>query len=98
MIPVYKSSLMSISYNAIMPTDPQYDEWNDRGVNELFKGRPDFIIPVSTVGELKEVLQNTVQQNKYVLVRCGGHCLEGFKRRYLPLAAGITAPYDGQRL
>ena len=69
---------MLISSNLIPPNDSRYNEWNDRGVNELFKGRPDFIIPVSTLDELKEALQNSVQQNQYVVVRCGGHCLEGF--------------------
>ena len=73
-----KSLGMQISSNAIRPKDSRYNEWNDRGVNDLFKGRPDFIIPVNTIDELKEALQNTVEQNHYVAVRGGGHCLEDF--------------------
>ena len=62
---------MQISSNTITPNDSRYKEWNDRGVNELFKGHPDFIIPVNTVDALKEALQKTVHQNQYVVVRCG---------------------------
>ncbi|MEO8766599.1 MAG: FAD-binding protein [Ginsengibacter sp.] len=69
---------MQISSRAITPKDPQYEQWNDRGVNLLFQGRPDFIIPVNSIDELKEALQNAVQQNQYVAVRGGGHCLENF--------------------
>jgi len=69
---------MQISSNAITPKDSRYNDWNDRGVNQLFKGRPDYIIPVNIIDELKEALQNSVQQNQYVVVRGGGHCLEGF--------------------
>ena len=74
---------MQISPNAITPGDSRYLKWNDRGINELFKGHPDYIIPVTTLNDaaaigLKEALQYAVQQNHYVAVRGGGHCLEGF--------------------
>jgi hypothetical protein len=69
---------MQISSKVITHKDSVYNEWNDRGVNELFKGHPDCIIPVNTIDELKEALQNTVQQDQYVVIRGGGHCLEGF--------------------
>src|SRR5260370_40285634 len=69
---------MQIYFNEITSKDPRYNEWNDRGVNQLFQGQPDFIIRVNTIDELKEALQNTVLQNQYVVVRSGGHCLEDF--------------------
>ena len=69
---------MQIVPKAIKPNDIEYDEWNDRGVNDLFKGSPDFIVPVNTVAQLKEALQSAVNQDQYVVVRGGGHCLENF--------------------
>ena len=69
---------MPIHPNAITPDNPKYETWNDRGANQLFKGRPDCIIPVSTIAELKEALQNAVQQDQWLVVRGGGHCLENF--------------------
>ncbi|HEV3250191.1 MAG TPA: FAD-binding protein [Puia sp.] len=69
---------MQIFPNAIPPEYPQYNEWNDRGFNHMFKGLPDYIIPVSTIDELKEALQKSVQSNQYLMIRGGGHCLEDF--------------------
>ena len=69
---------MTITLQVITPDNPQYEYWNDRGVNQFFHGHPDFIIPVATVDELKEALQEAVDQNKYLVVRGGGHCLENF--------------------
>jgi FAD binding domain/Berberine and berberine like len=69
---------MPVSQEIITPANPRYNEWNDRGVNELFKGYPEYIIPVSSIDELKAALQNAVNENKYAVVRSGGHCLEGF--------------------
>ena len=62
----------------IKPGDPAYDSWNDRGVNLRFKGRPSCIISVSTIEELSQAFQQTVDQGLYVVVRGGGHCLENF--------------------
>lgn len=62
----------------IKPGDAQYDQWNDRGVNLRFKGRPSRIIPVSTIDELSQALQEAVDENLHVAVRGGGHCLENF--------------------
>ena len=69
---------MQFYSNAITPKDSLYNEWNNRGVNELFKGHPDYIIPVNTVAELKLALQDVVSKGQYLAIRGGGHCLEGF--------------------
>ena len=69
---------MQIPSNLIMSIDSRYNEWNSRGVNELFKGNPDCIIPVASVDELKEALLYAIRRDLHVVVRGGGHCLEGF--------------------
>jgi aclacinomycin oxidase len=58
--------------------DPAYNEWNDRGVNLRFKGSPLGIIPVSSIDELAQALQESIDQGLHVVVRGGGHCLENF--------------------
>lgn len=67
-----------MNLNIIIPGDTTYDKWNNRGVNLRWKGHPSGIIPVATTDELKEALQFAVDNNKRVVVRGGGHCLENF--------------------
>ncbi|HEY8960035.1 FAD-binding oxidoreductase [Chitinophaga sp.] len=67
-----------MNLNIIMPGNTTYDKWNSRGVNLRWKGHPSGIIPVATTDELKEALQYAVDNNKRVVVRGGGHCLENF--------------------
>ena len=55
-----------------------YDEWNNRGVNLRFSGTPDFIVPVSSIEELMKAVNLCLEQNKYFVIRGGGHCLENF--------------------
>lgn len=67
-----------MNISIITPADARYEEWNSRGVNLRWKGHPSGIIPVATTDELKEALQYAVNNNKRVVVRGGGHCLENF--------------------
>jgi hypothetical protein len=60
------------------PGDPAYEQWNDRGVNLRFKGRPSFIIAVDNADALAEALQAAVNAGHHLAVRGGGHCLENF--------------------
>jgi hypothetical protein len=64
--------------NMIIPDNPKYREWNERDANIRFKGRPSAIIPVATIEELSQALQETIDKNLYLAVRGGGHCLEDF--------------------
>jgi aclacinomycin oxidase len=47
-------------------------------VNLRYEGRPERIDVVHDVSELRDALQNSIDENKRVAVRCGGHCLENF--------------------
>jgi len=69
---------MNNNLTIITPDKPGYEEWNNRGVNLRFSGRPSEIIPVTTAEELEVALQYTVDKNYRVAVRGGGHCLENF--------------------
>ena len=62
----------------ITPGKPEYDEWNNRGFNLRFNGRPSEIIPVSTTEELTDALQYAVHKGYRLAIRGGGHCLENF--------------------
>ena len=60
------------------PGDPLYEDWNDRGVNLRFKGRPSLIIAVDNPDALQDALQESVDAGDHVAIRGGGHCLENF--------------------
>ena len=62
----------------ITPDQPEYEEWNNRGVNLKFSGRPSEIIPVTTTEELTNSLQYAVDKNYRIAIRGDGHCLENF--------------------
>ena len=62
----------------ITPDKPGYEEWNNRGVNLRFSGRPSEIIPVKTTEELSNALQYAVDKKYRIAIRNGGHCLENF--------------------
>jgi hypothetical protein len=66
------------SYMEYKPGDPEYEQWNDRGVNLRFKGRPGLIVTVDDTVSLATALQSAVDNDKHVVVRGGGHCLENF--------------------
>jgi len=69
---------MNTELKIIKPDEPAYEEWNNRGANLRFSGRPAEIIPVATADELETALQYAVDRNYRVAVRSGGHCLENF--------------------
>jgi hypothetical protein len=58
--------------------DPEFETWNDRGVNLRFKGRPLQIIAVDNEDALQEALQQAVDGGEHLSIRGGGHCLENF--------------------
>jgi hypothetical protein len=60
------------------PGDPAYEQWNDRGANLRFKGRPSVIVTVDHTEALISALQSAVDSGLHVVVRGGGHCLENF--------------------
>ncbi len=60
------------------PGDPAYEQWNDRGANLRFKGRPSAIIVVDNTDALADALQATINAGLHLAIRGGGHCLENF--------------------
>lgn len=67
-----------MNFKIITPGKPGYEEWNNRGVNLRFSGKPSEIIPVTTIEELTNALQYAVDKNYRIAIRGGGHCLENF--------------------
>jgi hypothetical protein len=62
----------------ITPDRPEYEDWNNRGVNLRYSGKPSEIIPVTTTEDLINALQYAVDKKYRLAIRCGGHCLENF--------------------
>jgi len=60
------------------PGDPAYEQWNEKGANLRFKGRPSVIVTVDHTEALISALQSAVDSGLHVAVRGGGHCLENF--------------------
>jgi FAD binding domain/Berberine and berberine like len=60
------------------PGDPRYAELARRGFNQRFRGRPDYVRLVGSTADVVEALQDAVRVKARVVVRSGGHCLEGF--------------------
>ncbi|MDQ2889491.1 MAG: FAD-binding oxidoreductase [Gemmatimonadota bacterium] len=62
----------------IAPTDPRYAELLRRGFNKRFESKPDYIRLVGSTTDVIDAIQTAVQHDLRVVVRSGGHCLEGF--------------------
>jgi FAD/FMN-containing dehydrogenase len=62
----------------IGPDDPRYAELLRRGFNKRFEGKPDYIRLVSSTEDATDAVQLAVRDGLRVVVRSGGHCLEGF--------------------
>lgn len=62
----------------VTPDNPEYEVWNNRGVNLRYSGKPSEIIPVTTTEELIDALQYAVDKKYRLAIRSGGHCLENF--------------------
>ena len=62
----------------IEPGDPRYAELVGRGFNKRFSGRPDYVRLVASTEQVIDAVQEAVRHDLRVVVRSGGHCLEGF--------------------
>jgi len=60
------------------PGDPRYADLARRGFNQRFSGRPDYVRLVGSTADVVEGVQDAVREKARVVVRSGGHCLEGF--------------------
>ncbi|MHA4809500.1 FAD-dependent oxidoreductase [Flavitalea flava] len=66
------------SQDKIVPADPRYGNLTRKGFNRRFIAKPDYIRLVSSTSEVVAALQDAVNNKLRVVVRSGGHCLEGF--------------------
>ena len=66
------------SPHTIGPDDPRYAELLRKRFNKRFSGQPDYVRLVASTTEVVEALQEAVRNQRRVVVRSGGHCLEGF--------------------
>jgi FAD/FMN-containing dehydrogenase len=62
----------------IGPDDPRYPDLLQKRFNKRFTGRPDNVRLVQSTAQVVEALQEAVRDELRVVVRSGGHCLEGF--------------------
>ncbi len=62
----------------IMPADPRYAELIRKGFNKRFTASPDYFRLVCSASEVVEAVQEAINGKRRVVVRSGGHCLEGF--------------------
>jgi FAD binding domain/Berberine and berberine like len=60
------------------PDDPRYGDLVRRGFNKRFAGKPDYVRLVGSTAQVVEAVQDAVREQARVVVRSGGHCLEGF--------------------
>ncbi|CAL1518955.1 FAD-binding oxidoreductase [Chitinophaga sp. MM2321] len=67
-----------VTTGKITPADPRYNDLAGRGFNKRFAGRPAYIRLVGSVAEVVDAVQEAVNEKLRVVVRSGGHCLEGF--------------------
>jgi FAD/FMN-containing dehydrogenase len=62
----------------IGPEDPRYADLAHRGFNKRFRGQPDVVRLVCSTEQVVDAVEDAVRDQLRVVVRGGGHCLEGF--------------------
>ncbi|UCJ08886.1 FAD-binding oxidoreductase [Chitinophaga pendula] len=62
----------------ITANDPRYPDLAGKRFNKRFSGKPEYICLPTTTVQVVEAVQEAVDNNKRLVVRSGGHCLEGF--------------------
>jgi hypothetical protein len=62
----------------IGPDDPRYADLLEKRFNKRFSGKPDYVRLVGSTAQVIDALQEAVRDKLRVVVRSGGHCLEGF--------------------
>lgn len=60
------------------PDDLRYADLVRRGFNKQFAGKPDYVRLVGSSQQIVGAVQDTMRDQRRVVVRSGGHCLEGF--------------------
>ncbi|HEY2944327.1 MAG TPA: FAD-binding protein, partial [Vicinamibacteria bacterium] len=72
------TELPRASPDKVGPRDPRYADLVHRGFNKRFSGKPDYVRLVASTQQVVDAVQEAVRDELRVVVRSGGHCLEGF--------------------
>jgi FAD binding domain/Berberine and berberine like len=67
-----------LSSDKIGPDDPRYAALLQKRFNKRFSGKPDYVRLVGSTAQVVDALHEAVHNELRVVVRSGGHCLEGF--------------------
>jgi aclacinomycin oxidase len=67
-----------VTPDKVGPDDPRYADLVRRGFNKRFAGKPDYVRLVGSTEQVVDAVQEAVRDEARVVVRSGGHCLEGF--------------------
>ena len=62
----------------ITPNDIRYSDLAGKRFNKRFTGKPEYIRVPESTKEVVEAVQDAVNSKRRLVVRSGGHCLEGF--------------------
>lgn len=62
----------------ITPDDIRYPDLAGKRFNKRFTGKPEYISLPTSTKEVVEAVQEAVNSKRRLVVRSGGHCLEGF--------------------
>jgi hypothetical protein len=60
--------------------DVRYEDLNSKGFNKRYTGKPDYFCLVRSTAAVVAAVQEAVNSKRRLVVRSGGHCLEGFVR------------------
>src|SRR5258707_14217784 len=67
-----------VASDKVGPDDLRYADLVRRGFNKRFAGKPDYVRLVGSTEPVVDAVQDAVRDKLRVVVRSGGHCLEGF--------------------
>lgn len=62
----------------ITPRDIRYTDLAEKRFNKRFAGKPEYIVLPASTEEVTAAVQEAVSSRRRLVVRSGGHCLEGF--------------------
>lgn len=62
----------------ILSTDIRFADLAERRFNKRFTGKPEYVYLPESTSDVVAALQEAVNAQKRIVVRSGGHCLEGF--------------------
>jgi len=62
----------------IIAGDARYNDLTEKRFNKRFTGKPEYIRLPESTKDVIDAVQDAVTSKRRLVVRSGGHCLEGF--------------------